>query len=492
MKLKVRSLKISAQGHLVCMLNSEEAFQLQIRDADRVTLRKGKKQVTAVVDVTNTHHFLRKGQIGLMEELARELSVKRGEVIDVELAEEPYSIDYIRKKLKGKTLDDVEMHSIISDVSKGQISQEELSVFITACSVHGLRISEILDMVNSLVGEAKPIPLNQHPVVDIRVIGDPSGILKHGVNAVVSAAGISTVAALESPGSNPSSSSDLFNAFSPYPVNNSSINTSISRINCAYVNQEDKYISTALRRIKHSEAPLSLYPRDLLVASLLSQASILKSSHVYVNVLYGGGTPLPDEHSAKSMVRVLDRVSRKLKIRLDSGIYHIDEVFTGNSGPSIEAKILMDTLSDSPMSLTLRSKIIEMAGNIIDMVKGSRGYRTAKETVDSDSALEHLVKILRYHGAKASRKRFTFKGAFTYNIKAEKDSNIMSYNNQNIMRIAKICGAPHDLVAGVHMHKNVHSVVSKNDVIASLHSKNKQRLLRAQEHMKRFPLFELS
>ncbi len=492
MKLKVRPLKISAQGHLVCMLNSEEARQLQIRESDRVSLSKGKRTVTAVVDISNTRHFLKKGEIGLMEELMDEFSAQRGEVVDVDLAEEPYSLDYIRKKLNGAELDDVEMHSVISDAGKGQISQEELSVFITACQVHGLRMSEILNMVNTLVGDSEPIVLNDHPVVDVRVLGDPTGVLKHAVNAVVSAAGVPTITALESPGSSPSSSSEVFRAFSAELGYNNSVNTSISRIGCAFFNQEDNMISPALRRIKNCEAPLSLYPRDILVASLMSQVRALKSSHVFVCVLHGETTPLPDLHSAKSLVRVLDRVSRKLRVKLDTGIFELNEVFTGNSGPSVEAKTLMGVLSEDSLFYDVRAKVIEISGDIINMVKGSRGYKTAKEVVDSGHALDHMFRILKYHEASINRKRFNFKGAFTHNIRMKKDSSIMSLNVPNIIRISKICGAPDDLVAGVEMHKKVHSVVSSSDVVASLHSKNRQRLKKAVDLLERFPLFEMS
>ncbi len=492
MRLKSRILKISAQGHLVCMLNSEEAEELHIRNADRVAVRKGRKEVIAVVDITNTHHFLKKGQIGLMQELAEELGVKRGEPLEVDIADPPLSVDYIRRKALGETLDDSQLYYIVSDIASGKLSEQEISVFMTACLSNGLKDKELIGLVSSLRSSGDVTDFTHHPLVDLRIVGDASGMLKQAVSSIVSAAGVNILGIMESAGSKPSSSSDIFRVLGATPGKTKNANTALSRYNCAYISQEDDSIPIALRHIRNCEAPLSMYPKDLHVASILSLGLALRTSHIYTCIFYGQYGDIKDQHEAKVISRLIDRISKKLKLRTDSLVMASQDMSLGCSGPFLEADALLKIFTEEEEYAEIREKLIMISAEIIDMVKGSGGRRIAREVMDSGKALDHMLKLLRYYGSKTKRNSTTKKSTFKSIIRAQKDSTVMSVDARNMHRLARMTGAPNDLFSGVELHKGLHSVVSEGEPLMTLHSSNKSRLSRAKNFIDKIPVFELS
>ena len=59
-------------------------------------------------------------------------------------APRPASIDYIRRKLDGKTLKPDEIRTIIQDITQGNLTDVELTAYATATYVHEMNVDEIV------------------------------------------------------------------------------------------------------------------------------------------------------------------------------------------------------------------------------------------------------------------------------------------------------------------------------------------------------------
>ena len=74
MKLKVRCLDLDAGGKTVAILNKRDAEELGVYSLDRIKLKIGKREVTAI---TNTSEkFVKKGEIAIYNEIRKGLKVK--------------------------------------------------------------------------------------------------------------------------------------------------------------------------------------------------------------------------------------------------------------------------------------------------------------------------------------------------------------------------------------------------------------------------------
>ena len=101
MKLKVKEVKLSTGGPLIAILTQKDARLLDLSPGDRVLIKrpKVKKEITCVVDISSMG--IKNGEIGFFEEAFKALKAKSKQQVEVNLAEKPKSIYYIKKKLEG-------------------------------------------------------------------------------------------------------------------------------------------------------------------------------------------------------------------------------------------------------------------------------------------------------------------------------------------------------------------------------------------------------
>ena len=99
MKLRSKFLKWNA-GLPVAMLNKETAIELGVKAQEMIlikTLSKHPKEMTAVLDIIDGEFG--KKQILLSLEVKSKMNLKKGQIVDINIAPIPRSVDLIRKKL---------------------------------------------------------------------------------------------------------------------------------------------------------------------------------------------------------------------------------------------------------------------------------------------------------------------------------------------------------------------------------------------------------
>ncbi|MFN3528206.1 MAG: thymidine phosphorylase, partial [Candidatus Altarchaeaceae archaeon] len=109
MKLKSKILNIES-GNFVVLMNEEDAKEIGISLVDRVKISFDSNTVIAIPNFTNS--TIKKGEIGIYEEVREILNIKDNDIVDVSIADRPISLEYIRKKLDGENLNDFEIRAI--------------------------------------------------------------------------------------------------------------------------------------------------------------------------------------------------------------------------------------------------------------------------------------------------------------------------------------------------------------------------------------------
>ena len=100
MLLNVKILNIDSGGKPIVFLNNKDADELNITASERVTV-KSKKKIIAIINISFT---VKRGFLGVNEEVRKLLSLNVNSKVDVEVAPFPKSLQFIRNKLSGKKL----------------------------------------------------------------------------------------------------------------------------------------------------------------------------------------------------------------------------------------------------------------------------------------------------------------------------------------------------------------------------------------------------
>ncbi|MBR9707447.1 MAG: hypothetical protein GOV15_03355, partial [Candidatus Diapherotrites archaeon] len=188
-KLKAKLFDIDT-GKNIIIINEYFAAENEIFIMDRVSVKKGDKEVVAIVDFSDT--LVKKNEIGLFEEIRKELGVKKGDNLEISLTPRPKSVEHIRAKMDGATLDDKAISLIITDLMDGKLSEAEASAFVCAVYIRGLNIEETVALTNAIVstGEQLVLPKEMHPIADKHCLPfDTPLVVKNGSNVKVKSIG---------------------------------------------------------------------------------------------------------------------------------------------------------------------------------------------------------------------------------------------------------------------------------------------------------------
>jgi len=139
----------------------------------------------------NEANGLNPGEAGLSEGAAKFLGVSDGEILSFSHLGSLDSMGDVRRKIYGHELDQPAYDRIISDIVDLDLSNVQLSAFITACAGDRMTLNEIVALTRSMIDSGQKIDWGPDPVFDKHSIGGlPGNRTTPIVVAIVAAAGL--------------------------------------------------------------------------------------------------------------------------------------------------------------------------------------------------------------------------------------------------------------------------------------------------------------
>ena len=80
-KLSVKDMDIETGGIHIAILNKKDAKKLDLHSGNRVVIKKGKIEVTCILDIARSPKSVAEGQLGLFEEVIDHLHVKNNDKV---------------------------------------------------------------------------------------------------------------------------------------------------------------------------------------------------------------------------------------------------------------------------------------------------------------------------------------------------------------------------------------------------------------------------
>ncbi len=468
----------------VAVLNKNEAKKFDLHPGDRMKAinLKTKAEVTVLIDIADNGE-IGNGKIGLFTETHKELEIKRGHRIKLEILEKPISVEYIKSKLNGIRLNEQEIDEIVKDIIEDDLTDVELTYFVSGCYLNGLNNKETSFLTKAIVKHGNKIKFAKNRVMDKHCIGGvPGNRTTMVIIPIIAASGLTMPKTSSRAITSPSGTADTMEVLANVTIEAPELKKIAKKAGAFIAWGGGVDIASAddhMIRVRH---PLSLDPEGMLLASIMAKKFAVGSTHVLIDIPYGKQVKVKDLKNAKRLKKRFEKIGKMLRMTVKVILTKGEQPIGNGIGPALEAIDVMKVLEGDPTApKDLREKSLKMAGQLLEMgrkAKKGRGYTKAKKILDSGMALEKMEEIMKLQGPSEYAIRT---GKFTKDVKATKAGIVSGINNKQVSKISRIAGTPDDKYAGIYLHKRMGDKVKKGEILYTIYSDSKERLDQVEE-----------
>ena len=489
MKLNVKTLDLDAGGKTIVILNSEDAQELGVQALERVILKKNKKELTTIVNITD--QFIKKGQIAVYDEVRNLLNLKNKSSVNVIPRPPLESKRSIKKKLNNIELSYDEIKQIIDDVLARNLNDLELASLITSLQIRGLTLSENLHFANAIVNTSKKLKFSGTVVDKHSIGGIPGDKTSLILVPIIAAAGLTIPKTSSRAITDPAGTADRMESLSKVSFKTNKIKQIVKKTKACLIWGGSLDLAPADNLLIQIEKPLSLDP--LIIPSVLGKKKVMGSKHIIIDIPCGPEAKVKTKQAAKKLARDFITIGKKFGMDIDCAITKANQPLGYAIGPTLEAKEALATLcfpEKAPKDLI--DKVTTLGGMLLKMLnKGNK--ETAKQILLTKKAEKKFRQILKAQGGNPKIIPNQIPEAkFKTSIKAKSSGIVSNISNHSIIHIAKHAGAPKDKLAGILLNKKLYSPVKKNDILFTIYSSKQNKLDQAVALAKREQPFTIS
>jgi len=472
--LKVRQVGIDTYHENVAYLNREcsvyraEGFQA----LSKIQVSNNGSKLLAVLNVVDDNSIVLPGELGLSQQAFNYLNVKEGTLVTVNHAEPPKSMDAVRRKINGERLNQADFNEIAHDIAQTRYSKMEMAAFLVATGQNNLDRDEILYLTQAMLESGECMNWHESLVADKHCIGGiPGNRTSMLVVPIVAAHGMLIPKTSSRAITSPAGTADTMEVLA-------NVNLEPDQM-LDIVRQERGCLSwggTAKLApvddlLISVERPLGIDSQGQMVASILSKKLAAGSTHLIIDIPVGPTAKVRHMRQALALRKLFEFVGDHLNIHLEVMITDGRQPIGKGIGPVLEARDVMQVLNNDPDApADLRQKSLLLAGRIIEFdpdVRGGQGYAIARDILESGRAYEKMHEIIKAQG---EREIDLQPGELCYQVCAERDGVVISIDNFQMSKVARLAGAPMDKKAGVDLLKKLGDKVKKGETLYQIYA----------------------
>nr|WP_176454805.1 thymidine phosphorylase family protein [Criblamydia sequanensis]CDR35280.1 Putative thymidine phosphorylase [Criblamydia sequanensis CRIB-18] len=488
--LKLKKLGVDFRNeHLVfmrrdCHVCKSEGFEA----LNRIRVSKGDRTLVASLIVMDNPSQLNHGEIGLSNGAIEWLSAGEGDEINLSHMPPLDSMSDVRRKIYGDTLEPAAFSRIIQDIAASNLSNIQLSAFISACVGEGLNADEVIALTRAMIDVGFRLEWAQKEVFDKHCIGGlPGNRTTPIVVAIVAAAGLTIPKTSSRAITSPAGTADTMETLT-------NVNLSVEQMKNV-VNQEggclvwggSVQLSPADDIIIRVEKALDIDSEGQLIASVLSKKAAAGSTHVVIDIPVGPTAKVRSEEAAKLLSEKMIAVGIAIGLNVVTVVTDGRQPIGRGIGPSLEALDVLAVLqNDITAPKDLRQKAVLLAGKLLEMggkVSKGEGEILANEILHSGKAWEKFQQICIAQGGLKTPKT----ALYTQIITADKSGMITAIDNRKIAKVAKLAGAPDAATAGIYLSASIGLKVEKGQNLYKIYAESPGELAYAIEYLRANP-----
>lgn len=484
MQLKPYKINIKTGGIPVAVLHEDTAHEMDLHLADRVKLKSDRSSATCYLDITKGD--FPKHKIGLFAETYENLNIEPDDIVEISVADKPRSLLYIREKLDGKGLSANQLNEIVRDIVHGELSDVEMTYFVSGCYAHGLNDEETASLTHAIVRNGKKLDFKGKIVADKHCIGGvPGNRVTPIVVAIVVASGVLMPKTSSRAITSPAGTADAVETVCNVTINAHRLMTIAKKVGGFMVWGGGVDLAAADDRMIKIRNPMSLDPEGMLLASIMAKKYSVSANHVLIDIPVGRGVKIKDpkraQHLKKRFLKIGNMLGMKVRVIITDGSQPIGR----GIGPLLEMLDVMKVLkNESAAPEDLREKSLMEAGILLELTGKARkghGGKMAGELLSSGKAWRKFQQIIQEQG----KKRMPKLAKFSQAVSAITNGVIKTIDNKIVAHLARIAGAPKDPSAGLFLHKKLKDRVKKGEALYTIYARSPQRLQYALTFVKK-------
>jgi len=393
----------------------------------------------------------------------------------------PESVRYIRRKMNGQKLKKVEIEAIVKDIVDRKLRDIEISSFVTSLEINGLDMDEIAWLTTAMAETGDMLDIDRKPIMDVHSIGGvPGNKTNTLVVPIVAAAGLTIPKTSSRAITSAAGTADVVEVLAPVTHSLDEIKRIVEKIGACLVWGGALNLAPADDLTIKAERALSVDPRGLMLASIMSKKYAMGSQYVLIDIPTGEGVKVEKVEDARSLAKDFIELGKRLGQYVETAITYGGQPIGHTVGPALEAKEALETIMVCKGPGSLVEKATGLAGILLEMggmAPAGMGKKMAKEILESGKAYEKLKEIIEEQGGDPNIKPEDIPiGDKTYTFVAQTSGYITRIDNKAITAIARAAGAPEDKGAGIILHVKVGEKVKERDPLFTIHAESGTRL----------------
>lgn len=454
----------------------------QFQALRKIEICHGGNSILATLAIMDDEHLLQKGEIGLGEQAFRRLGLPEGTSVTIAQAKPPASLDAVRRKIGGDTLDDAEIASIIRDISRYRYSPMEIAAFLVACAAF-MSTQETLALTRAMANVGGSLKWTSPLVVDKHCIGGvPGNRTSMIVVPIVAAHGLIIPKTSSRAITSPSGTADTMEVLANVDISAERMQEIVASENAILAWGGRVNLSPADDVLISVERPLRIDTFEQMVASILSKKLAAGSTHLVIDIPVGPTAKVRDQNEAVRLRKLFEYVAGKVGLTIDVVLTDGSQPIGRGIGPVLEARDVMSVLRNDPDApADLRDRAVMLAGHVLDFdphLRGGQGHGRAAELLASGAAQAAMERLIAAQGKQIVP--FDL-GSFTHEVSAPGDGKVAAIDCHLIARIARLAGAPMEKGAGIDLLRKVGDAVAKGEPLYRIHATSRTGLDFARE-----------
>src|SRR3989344_1351646 len=469
-------MDIAAGGAMIAILNQNDAKKLNLISGDRILVINKTKEITCILNISESNKAVPENQVGLFEEVLKELKVKSGSKVKVKLTSKPKSLVPIKKKLEGKVLDYQELYLIIDDFVNERLTDIEKTYFVAASYLKGLNISEIVNLTKAMVNTGRKLHFPGVVLDKHSVGGVPGNRATMIIVPIIASAGFTIPKTSSRAITSAAGTADTMECLTKVELTEQEIKKAVKMTGACIVHGGSVHLAPADEKIIEIEHPLSIDPEGQVLASVMAKKYSVGAKHVLIDLPAGMNTKADNSKKIKRFKKMFQIVGKGLGIDVKVVVTDGSQPIGNGVGPLLEAEDVIMVLKNDPKApLDLRERSLKLAGLLLEMsgkYKIGKGRITAEEILNSGKAWRKMQQIITAQG----KPEKVVLGTNRFEVKSRASGRIKAINNFVISKIARSAGAPGNKGSGLYLHKKVGDLVKKGELLYTIYSERQFRL----------------
>jgi len=452
-----------------CCLYPPEGF----RALKKIDILSDQASLRANLFIVDDKNIVEPDELGLSPQAFRRLGLKEGAEVKIEPASPVLSLDYVRDKMRGKTLEPKQIDEIITDIAAHHYSEMEIAAFLVS-SAGFMTTAEVLSLTKSMANAGNILHWKNPIMVDKHCIGGiPGNRVSMIIVPIIAAYGLPIPKTSSRAITSPAGTADTMEVLAKVDLTVQQMQNVIEECNGCIVWGGHVNLSPADDILIAVERPLSIDTTEQMVASILSKKLAAGSTHLLIDIPVGPSAKIRDNNEALRLRKLFEYIGDQIGLHVDVITTDGSQPIGNGIGPVLEARDVMAVLrGDQSAPNDLREKSLQLAGMLLEQdpkLRGGSGYAKAEQILSSGEALRTMNRIIDAQGRQ--EKTFTTSD-LTYDVCSQSSGIVKEIDCFRMARIARLAGAPMDKGAGIDLFHKVGEKVKKGEPLYRIHARS--------------------